>query len=297
VPGLAVIEPHQLLAQVWKPAYTKALLDALPSAHPFVLRTARRVGTSQVGYDGLLSLGGEEALDVNVSLAFLVRALRLYGVLIERIIALGGKVELAQNGTLVRLRGETEGVRLREGIIRHVKPTTDRIYGGYTYEASGLLYFVLLEDGGGKHKTLVRMAEEVDVFVRKLQNAVARRPRQRAEQEARQQAWQAEHQRRQEQARLRAETERQRSEEQQNFDTFYKDVARWQKAAQIRSYLDAFAAEYERRHGSFPPGSRADGWFRWLHYYAERLDPLTNHDGPSQQPEGFSDPANKTPSV
>jgi hypothetical protein len=139
VPGLPVIEPHQLLAQTWKPAYTKALLDALTSPHPFVVRTARRVGTSQVGYDGLLSLGGEEALDVNVSLAFLVRALRLYGVLIERIMALGGKVELTQNGTLVRLRGETERIRLREGIIRHVKPTTDRTYGGYTYEASGLL--------------------------------------------------------------------------------------------------------------------------------------------------------------
>jgi len=287
VPGLPVIEPYQMLAHVWKVAYTKALLEALPFAHTFVMRTVRRVGTLQVGYDGLLSLGGEEALDVNVNLASLVPALRLYGILIERIRALGGKVELARNGTLVRFRGETERVRLREGTIRHAKPTADCIYGGYTYEATGLLYFVLLEESGGKHKTLVRTPEDVDVFVRKLQNAVTRRPSQRAEQEERQRAWQVEHQRREEQSRLRAEAERQHNAEQQHFDTLYKDVTRWQKAVQIRSYLDASATEYERRHGKIPTGSKADGWFRWLYYYAERLDPLTNCEGPSQQPEGF----------
>lgn len=64
VPGLPSIEPHQFLNPIWKPAYTKALLDALPSADAVVVRTARQVGTLQVGYDGLVPLGGKEALDL-----------------------------------------------------------------------------------------------------------------------------------------------------------------------------------------------------------------------------------------
>jgi len=125
VSGLPAIEPHQLLDRIWKPAYTKALLDALPSAHAFVVRTVRHVGTLQVGYDGLLSLGGKDALDLNVSLRALVPALRWYGIFIERLIELGGKVEMAPAGTLAHLSGETERIRLREGTIRHSKPGTD----------------------------------------------------------------------------------------------------------------------------------------------------------------------------
>jgi hypothetical protein len=109
-----------------------------------------------------------------------------------------------------------------------------------------------MEDGGGKHKTLVQSPQDVDLFVKKLRNVIARRPNQRAEQEARQRAWQAERERQQEAARLRAEAERQCREEQQHLDTFYKDVGRWQKAGQIRAYLEAFTAEYEHRYGSEP---------------------------------------------
>jgi hypothetical protein len=256
----------------------------------FVVRTARQVGTLQVGYDGLLSLGGKEALDLDVSLGSLVPALRLYGIFIDRITSLGGKVELAPGGTLAHLSGETERIRLREGTDRHAKSATDHSYGGYTYQASGLLYFLVMEDGGGKHKTLVQSPQDVDLFVRKLENVIARRPQQRAEEQARQRAWQAERERQQERARLQAEWERQRREEQQQLDTFYEDVKRWQKAVQIRTYLEAFTTEYELRHGKIATGSEADGWLRWLHYYAQRLDPLTNDDGPSECPAGFGEP-------
>jgi hypothetical protein len=290
VAGLPSIEPHQLLNRIWKPAYTKALLDALPSAHPFVVRTTRQVGTLQVGYDGLLSLGGKDALDLNVSLGSLVQALRLFGIFIDRLTALGGKVELASGGTRAHLSGETEHIRLREGTNRRTKPATDHSYGAYTYEANGLLYFIILEDGGGRHKTIVQSPQDVDLFVRKLQKVIARRPQQRAEQQARQGAWQAERERQQEQARLQAEEERQRREEQQHFDTFYKDVTRWQKAAQIRSYLEAFTSEHELHHGKIATGSKVDGWLRWMQYYAQRLDPLTNDEGPSECPEGFGEP-------
>lgn len=205
----------------------------------------------------------------------------MYGVFIDRLTALGGKVELAPGGTLAHLSGETERVRLREGTNRHTKPATDHSYGAYTYEASSLLYFISLEDGGGKHKTLVQAPQDVDLFVRKLQKVVARRPQQRAKQQARQRAWQADRERQQEQARLQAEEERQRREERQHFDTFYKDVTRWQKATQIRSYLEAFTSEHELRHGKIAAGSKTDGWLRWLHHYAQRLDPFTNDEGPS----------------
>jgi hypothetical protein len=289
VPGLPSIERYQLVERTWKPAHTKAVLTALPGAHALVLQTVHRVGKSQVGFDGLLSIGGEHGLDTNVSLDSLVRALRMYDVLLQRVAALGGTVRLAREGTMVRLEGETERVRLREGTIRHTKAAAERSYGDYTYEATGLLYFVLLEHGGGKCKTLLRAEDDVLGFLGKLRKVVARRPRERAEREERERAWQAEHQRQKEQERLRAEAERQRRDEQEHFDAFYKDVSRWQKAAQIRAYLAAFKQEHERRHGAVIPGSRTDGWLHWLHGYAERLDPLTSADEPNEQPEGFSD--------
>ena len=273
-----------MLEQAWKPAYTKAVLTALPGAHALVTQTAHRVGRSQVGFDGLLLLSGEHALDTNVSLACLVRALHVYGVLIQRVAGLGGAVELAPEGTLVRLSGETERVRLREGTIRHRKAATNHSLSDCTYEATGLLYLVLLERGGGKCKTLVRGEADVVDFLGKLQKIIARRPLERAEREERERVWQAEQQRREEQQRLRAQAQRQWDEQQQRFDGFYKDVTRWQKAAQIRAYLLAFTQEHERRDGTVTPGSALDGWLRWLHWYADRLDPLTSTDGPTEQP-------------
>jgi hypothetical protein len=63
------------------------------------------------------------------------------------------------------------------------KAATERSYGDYTYEATGLLYFVLLERGGGKCKTLIRAEDDVLDFLGKLRKVVARRPHERAEAE------------------------------------------------------------------------------------------------------------------
>ena len=286
--GLPTVGPHQLVERTWKPAYTKAVLTALPGAHALITKTAHSVGKSQVGFDGLLSLGGERGLDINVSLPCLSRALQLYEMLIRSVAGLGGDVILASEGTMVRLDGETERIRLREGTIRHRKPANDSSLDKYTYEATGLLYFVLLERGGGKCKTLVREKTDVADFLDKMRKTFARRPLVRAEREARQREREAEQQRRAEQERLEAEAQRQWREQQQRFDAFYQDVSRWRKAAHIRAYLAAFTQEYERRHDAVVPGSRTDGWLHWLHGYAERLDPLTSEDEPHEQPEGFS---------
>lgn len=246
VPGLPNIEPYQLLERVWKPAYTKALLTALPGAHALVIQTAHEVGKSHVGFDGLLSVSGDNALDTHVGLACLARALHAYDVLLQRVERLGGAVALAPEGTVVHLSGETERIRLREGTIRHRKAATDRALGEYTYEATGLLYLVLLEPDKAKCKTLIRGEDDVAAFLGKLQKTVARRPAARAKTEERQRLWQAEQERKQEQVRLAAEDRRQWDEQQQPFDAFFKDVARWEKAARARTYLLAFTQKHER---------------------------------------------------
>jgi hypothetical protein len=284
VPGLPNIEPHQSLERVWKPAYTKAVLTALPGAHALVIQTAHEVGKSRVGFDGLLSVPGKNALDTHVSLPCLARALHAYDVLLQRVERLGGAVALAPQGTVVHLSGETEIIRLREGTIRHRKAATDRSFGEYTYEATGLLYLVVLEPGNAKCKTLIRGEDDVAAFLGKLQKTVARRPAARAKTEERERLWQAEQERRKEQVRLAAEARRQWDEQQQRFDAFFKDVARWEKAARARAYLLAFTQEHERLDGAVIPGTALDGWLRWLHWYADELDPFTSTDGPGERP-------------
>ena len=284
VPGLPSVEPHQLLERIWKPAYTKALLTTLPKAHSLVIQSAQHVGKSQVGFDGLLCLGGEGGLDLNVSLPRLAQALQLYDLLIRSIADRGGSIALAREGTMVSLDGETERIRLREGTIRRLKRQPERSYGDYTYDATGVLYFVLLEDGTGKCKTAIGRDADVADFLGKVRAVFARRPLARAEREERQRQWQAEQQRRAEQERLEAEAQQQWKEQQQRFDALYKDVTRWQKAAQIRAYVTAFIQEHEHSRGPVVPGSAPDGWLRWVQWYADQLDPFTSSDGPSEDP-------------
>jgi hypothetical protein len=48
--------------------------------------------------------------------------------------------------------------------------------------------------------------------------------------------------------------------------------------------LLAFTQEHERLDGAVIPGTALDGWLRWLHWYADQLDPLTSTDGPGERP-------------
>src|SRR4051794_10942983 len=69
VPGVPEVRPYALLRELWKPAHTKALLDALGDVDSLVTRSARSIGKQQVGFDGLISLGGAGVLGLAAPLA------------------------------------------------------------------------------------------------------------------------------------------------------------------------------------------------------------------------------------
>jgi hypothetical protein len=75
VPGLPEVRPYALLGEAWKPAHTKALLEALGDVDPLVTRTARSIGNQQVGFDGLISLGGAGVLELAASPRSIAHAL------------------------------------------------------------------------------------------------------------------------------------------------------------------------------------------------------------------------------
>lgn len=62
------------------------------------------------------------------------------------------------------------------------------------------------------------------------------------------------------------------------------DIEQWGKAERIRAYA-ASAEAYLSRDCLIEIGGRIDGWLRWMHWYADHLDPMTRPDGPKQRPE------------
>ena len=70
-----------------------------------------------------------------------------------------------------------------------------------------------------------------------------------------------------------------------HFDQVFADVKQWTKAERIRAYAAAFEASHIATKIEVTGSSRVDGWLRWLHWYADNLDPLTRPGGPSIGPE------------
>ncbi len=117
VPSLPEAGPYTLLRGVWKPAHTGALLEALGDVDPLVARTARSIGKQQVGFDGLISMGGADVLEVRATPQAMPHALQLYNLLLVKARERGGEVT-AKNGSSIRLRGESITIRLRESVDR-----------------------------------------------------------------------------------------------------------------------------------------------------------------------------------
>jgi hypothetical protein len=75
---------------------------------------------------------------------------------------------------------------------------------------------------------------------------------------------------------------RQWKEQQDRFEQLTHDMEEWGKAERIRAYAAA-AETYVSKDGPIEVGSTVDGWLRWMHWYANHLDPITRPDGPKQR--------------
>ena len=282
VPGLPEVSPHALLQGVWKPVHTNALLSALGDVDPLVVRTARSIGKQQVGFDGLVSLGGSGVLEVAASPQSLPLALQLYNALLVKVRERGAEVT-ATDGTVIHWRGEAVRIRLRESAERRETTSTDS-YRSNTYYPTGHLSFAVVPEVGGQCKMPVTDTHDVESFLNNVDRLINRLPRlrdQRARREREQEEWRAQVHKRIEQEQ---HERRQWREQQEKFDQLTNDVEQWDKAERVRAYAAAVEAHLSK-DGPIEVGSQADGWLRWMHWYADHLDPMTRPDGPQQAPD------------
>ena len=197
----------------------------------------RSIGKQQVGFDGLVSLGGSGALEVAASPQSLPLALQLYNVLLVKVCERGGEVT-ATEGTVIHWRGEAVRIRLREHSERRETTGTDS-YRSNTYRPTGRLSFAVVPELGGECKMPVTDAQDVESFLNKVDRLINRLPRlrdQRAKREREQEEWRAQlHERIEQEQHER----RQWREQQEKFDQLTNDVDQWDKAERVRAYAAA----------------------------------------------------------
>jgi hypothetical protein len=283
VPELPTVPPYHSLGGVWKQQHTKLLLSALGEVDPRVERAARSLGRQQVAYNGLLYLNGKSALDIGVSIGTLPEALRLYDLLLQTV-AKRGEETVSKDGTAITVRGETVGIRLRETSLRRPRQAGSTGLERTEYQPTGLLLFSVEHQHGGDLRTPARDAGDIELFLQKIERLAERLPGLRAALKERER--QHEEHMAQMQAKWKREEDarRQWDEQQRRFNDVTTDLDEWNKAERIRAYADAFETHCIAARGAIESGGAIDGWLRWLHWYAEHLDPITRPQGPRQQP-------------
>ncbi len=285
IPELPSASPYSLLRGAWKSSHTKLLLSALGDAQPLVLRTARSIGTQQVAFDGLIYLHGNGVLDVAASPRMFPEALRLYDLLLQAVAKRGGEGTVT-NATTITLRGETLEIRLREGSDRRPKQTGSAGFRENEYFPTGQLWFSVIHEHGSNMKTLARDLSDVDAFLDKLSRFVDRMPKLRDQRKERERVREEEWERKRARWKREEDQRRQWREQQERFNEVISDIEQRTKAEGVRAYTAAFEAHHVATHGAVEVGGFVDGWLRWMHWYAEHLDPITRPEGPKQRPPG-----------
>jgi hypothetical protein len=188
---------------------------------------------------------------------------------------------------MVLLRGESIAIRMREGSDKRVKRVWSAGYTENEWSPNGRLSLIVTGEHSSKLRTLVREEADIESFMDKLSRLVDRLPARREKRKEQDRA--IEEQRKRWQSEWRAQEERQRQwkEQQERFDVVTHDVEKSGKAERIRAYAAAFEAHHVAMCGAITVGGPVDG-IRWIHWYAEHVDPLTRPAGPKEQPDGGS---------
>ena len=282
LPELPKVPPHTSLDGVWTREHENGLLEALGDVDPLVLKTARAIGHRSTGGDGLLELGGQGTLNTAASVRMLADALHLWAALLRGLTARGGTVKAAGR-TLVTLPGAMLALRLREGYKVH---STASPNGTRTAEFvhTGQLWLSVEDELGTKMRLSASVNEGADPLLRRIDALVAQQAAIRDRTARAEKARQEERDRWAAEARLEREARTQADEHERQLDAVMQDVDRWTKAEHLRAYLAAYEARYCATNGPIVSASEADGWLRWLHLCADRMDPLVNtrHHGTAQ---------------
>jgi hypothetical protein len=261
--------------------------DKLYSPHPFVAFTKQCLKMGNSDNYSHLSISNKKCLDVRISKGNIDRAMRIYDALIKALEKRGFDISLNESNrtTSVSVLGEDLEIRLEEPSNKVERELTqeekkklfqnDWIYDRYRYIPSGKLVFRINEyiDGirkswsdGKKH----RLEDLLNSFIIGLIGAAEQEKVKRLEREQKEREW-----REQEEARRRKAEEIQKAKE--KVERLLREAQAWQKAQQVRTYIEAVKQAAIQKHGYINTGSELDNWLKWATQQADRLDPLSEN--------------------
>jgi len=252
------------------------------TVHPLVTQTARAFAGGRTDQFGRLQASNWRLprLDLRVTAAGLERALKFMDGLIKLLEANGMSASVASEREPVATKIDVDGEQIKVVLKERVRGrkrdlTTDEkrdhtrapeIYRQdfrWAYDPTNR-FVVEIEsytDGprnwaDAKGKPIERCREQI---AHGISAAAKYAKRLRAEREI-------------ERAR-RAEEERLRLRQKAQIERLMENVANWEEAERIRSYLAAVRKRVEAQDGGLKEDSRIAQWLDWAHRYADELDP------------------------
>lgn len=247
-----------------------------PSLHTLIERASTLLQHSKRDeYGRLQCSSGKRCLDICVSPELLDRALALMNSVVAALEGEGLEVGVTENSTSVVAFGQTIRFGLEEDLQIKEKREEPSYMGTKTvnvYERSGRIAFRVWSNAKGER------AHWSDGKTKRLEQllplcvgGIYRHARLNRIEEERQKAREAEWER---QRIEREERERKAREEQKRFENLEQCVSAWQKAKQIREFVDAYAEACQIRQVPTDPESEQGKWIEWARRKADWLDPF-----------------------
>jgi hypothetical protein len=250
-----LIQPHQLVVEA-KRAYKGGHVDdRMGRIHPKIWPT----------------------LDLKVTKGSLDRALRIMDAILKALVARGVSVELVDKrdrSTVVTVGEEKLFIGIDEA-LKYGPPDPDKSWRTISYQPTGRLILKIRHDWGSfNHKQWpdkqARPVEDcLNEFITGLYEVANNEKARRLERERREKEAEEERQKRE-------DIIRRQQEELAKLKRLETEVANWQKAREIRSYVDAIRQKFIETHGQVNPGTTLAEWIKWTMSHADRFDPLVD---------------------
>lgn len=286
-------EAEQLIALESLPENLIVVEPTLSSPHPLVARTRQGLRLATPGRYGLYRPRGQGCLAVYVGPKGLGRALRIMDALIKALKARGRAVTAGADRpmTTVTVLGVSLEIELREQVtqVPHKLTPAEKaeqkramlFYAPkHDHHPSGELTLGITTWCDGirckwSDSNRQRLEHCLNAFVVSLIRAAVQKQARELERER-------ERQRREEERRQYEEQERLRQEEAARLQALEQEVANWQRARQIRAYVEAVRQTEEQRGGGVEAGGEMDRWFVWALQQAAKIDPVSRFSQTTQ---------------
>jgi hypothetical protein len=286
-------ETERLIALETLPENLIVVEPMLSSPHPHVARTRKWLHRAKPDDYGLLHSREPGCLAIQVGPRSLNRSLRLMDALIKALEARGYPVATEagdERATTATVLGTPLEIELREQVTQtphkltpaekaEQKRSTWLYLPKYDHHLSGQLTLGIKTRGYGGRCNWAdgkkqRLEYCLNAFVAGLIQTAVRRQAWELERERQHQKWEEERRQYEEQERLQRE-------EAERFQALEQEVGDWQRANQIRAYVEATRKAAIERDGAIVAGCDLDHWLVWALQQADRLDPILASLNPS----------------